>query len=66
MKYLELWEPLVNVNEKFDEPNIPNIHVKYVNEMIFGEYNIQPDGPSKAMAYDGEVIIVTIFIFCNL
>ncbi|CAL4993624.1 unnamed protein product [Urochloa decumbens] len=39
MKYMELWDPYVNMMVQFQSSNINDIRVKYVSDMIFSEHN---------------------------
>ena len=39
MKNLELWASSVSMMEKYCEVDIPRVHIKYVNEMIFNDFN---------------------------
>ncbi|CAN6242011.1 unnamed protein product, partial [Urochloa humidicola] len=39
MKYLELWDPRINLMQKFSSANISDIRVQYINEMVFSEHN---------------------------
>ena len=63
MKNLELWDPSVSMMEKYCEADIPHIHIKYVNEMIFNDFNSSDDGLSKVKEYDAEVILVPMPLF---
>ena len=60
MKNLELWEVNVYLMDKFSEADIGHLRIKYVNDMIFNEYNCFVDGQSKVMEYDAEVILVAM------
>ena len=60
MKNLELWELNVYLMDKFSETDIGHLRIKYVNDMIFNEYNSSDDGRSKVMKYDAEVILVAM------
>lgn len=44
MKFLEEWDPLVNLNTKFDQGDIANLRIKYVNDMIFDANNTAEQG----------------------
>lgn len=39
MKYLELWDPYMNMMVQFQSSSINDIRVKYVSEMIFNKHN---------------------------
>lgn len=39
MKYLELWDPYMNMMVQFQPSSINDIRVKYVSEMIFNKHN---------------------------
>ena len=60
MKNLELWELNVYLMDKFSEADIGHLRIKYVNNMIFNEYNCSEDGRSKVMKYDVEVVLVVM------
>jgi len=49
--------------DKFSEADIGHLRIKYVNDMIFNEYNCFVDGQSKVMEYDAEVILVPMPLF---
>jgi len=63
MKNLELWDINVSLEDKFSEADTGHIRIKYVNDMIFNEYNYSTDGRSQVMEYDAKVIQVAIFYF---
>ena len=63
MKNLELWDPSVSMMEKYCEADIPHVRIKYVNEMIFNDFNSSDDGLSKVKEYDAEVILVQMPLF---
>jgi hypothetical protein len=63
MKNLELWDINVSLEDKFSEADTGHIRIKYVNDMIFNEYNYSTDGRSQVMEYDAKVIPVAIFYF---
>ncbi|CAD6239331.1 unnamed protein product [Miscanthus lutarioriparius] len=60
MKNLELWELNVYLMDKFLEADIGHLRIKYVNDMIFNEYNSSDDGRSKVMKYDAELPMVEV------
>ncbi|CAL4993095.1 unnamed protein product [Urochloa decumbens] len=39
MKYMELWDPRVNMMQKFSSINIPDIRVQFMYSMVFSEHN---------------------------
>ena len=49
--------------EKYCEADIPHVRIKYVNEMIFNDFNSSDDGLSKVKEYDAEVILVPMPLF---
>ncbi|CAL4993461.1 unnamed protein product [Urochloa decumbens] len=60
MKYMELWDPYVNMMVQFQSSNINDIRVKYVSDMVFSEYNKEAsakslirDFPSMVALRDG-------------
>jgi len=63
MKNLELWELNVYLMDKFSEADIGHLRIKYVNDMIFNEYNSSEDGRSKVMKYDAEVVLVAMSLY---
>ena len=66
MKNLELWDLNVNLVDKFCEDDVDHLRIKYVNDMIFNEFNCSDVGRSKVMEYDAEVILVAMSLFCVL
>jgi len=54
MKNLELWDLNVNLVDKFCEDDVHHLRIKYVNDMIFNEFNYSDVGRSKVMEYDAE------------
>ena len=60
MKNLELWEVNVYLMDKFSEADIRHLRIKYVNDMIFNEYNSSDDGRFKVTKYDAEVVLVAM------
>ena len=60
MKNLELWDLNVYLMDKFSKADIGHLRIKYINDMIFNEYNCSVDGRSKVMEYDVEVILVAM------
>ena len=55
MKYLEEWEPTVDLYSKFNASDIPNLRIKYANEMIFHEKNAAKQGVELLKSYDSQV-----------
>lgn len=55
MKNLELWDLNVYLMDKFCEADVGHLRIKYVNDMIFNEFNCSDVGRSKVMEYDAEV-----------
>ncbi|CAL4948916.1 unnamed protein product [Urochloa decumbens] len=60
MKYMELWDPYVNMMVQFQSSNINDIRVKYVSDMVFSEHNKEAsakilirDFPSMIKLRDG-------------
>ncbi|KAG2643209.1 hypothetical protein PVAP13_2KG321800 [Panicum virgatum] len=43
MKYLELWDPHINMIQKFTSSHIPDIRVQYMNSMVFGHHKCNND-----------------------
>jgi len=43
MKYLELWDPCINMIQKFTSSHIPDIRVQYMNSMVFSHHNCNND-----------------------
>ncbi|KAG2650282.1 uncharacterized protein LOC120654003 isoform X1 [Panicum virgatum] len=39
MKFLELWDPRIDMLQKFSSSNIPDIRVQYMNSMVFSHHN---------------------------
>ena len=54
MKNLELFEVNLNMIEKYTEDDIGHLRIKFVNDMVFNEFNCAHDGQSKVR----EVILV--------
>jgi len=54
MKNLELFELNFNMIEKYTEDDIGHLRIKFVNDMVFNEFNCAHDGQSKVR----EVILV--------
>jgi len=44
MKNLELWDLNVYLMDKFSKADIGHLRIKYINDMIFNEYNCSVDG----------------------
>uniref|UniRef100_A0A0Q3VRA7 Ubiquitin-like protease family profile domain-containing protein n=1 Tax=Setaria italica TaxID=4555 RepID=A0A0Q3VRA7_SETIT len=44
MKFLELWDPRMNLMQKFSSGNIADIRVIYINDMIFSPHNSNKKG----------------------
>ncbi|KAK3153523.1 hypothetical protein QOZ80_2BG0175950 [Eleusine coracana subsp. coracana] len=55
MKFLEEWEPTVDLKSKFEASDVPNLRIKYANEMIFNHSNVANDGLSILKSFDNEV-----------
>ena len=50
----------MSLMDKFSKADIVHLRIKYVNDMIFNEYNSSDDGRSKVIKYDVEVILVAM------
>ncbi|TVU49886.1 hypothetical protein EJB05_01225, partial [Eragrostis curvula] len=55
LKLLEVFEPNVNLYQKFTQVDIPNIRKKFVNEMIFAPKNEMVDSVELVKTYKPEV-----------
>ncbi|GJN20677.1 hypothetical protein PR202_gb08080 [Eleusine coracana subsp. coracana] len=55
MKFLEEWEPTVDLKSKFEPSDAPNIQIKYANEMIFHQNNVANEGLSILKSSDNDV-----------
>ncbi|RLN40545.1 ribosomal large subunit pseudouridine synthase B [Panicum miliaceum] len=56
MKYLELWDPYVNMMVQFQSSNINDIRVKYVSEMIFSKHNEMKSAKELISNFDAMAI----------
>lgn len=55
MKYLELWDPLVDMERFFEPIDIVSIRVKYVKHLVFTSHNLMED--AKALLADHETMV---------
>jgi len=39
MKYMEIWDPCVNMMVQFSSSNINDIRIQYVGSMVFSQHN---------------------------
>nr|CAB3465934.1 unnamed protein product [Digitaria exilis] len=55
MKYLELWDPLVDMERFFEPIDIVSIRVKYVKHLVFTSHNLMED--ANALLADHETMV---------
>ncbi|CAN6299099.1 unnamed protein product [Urochloa humidicola] len=55
MKYLEMWDPYVNMMVQFSSSNINDIRVKLANEMVFSKHNKMNDAKQLLNNFDAMV-----------
>ena len=60
MKFLELWDPYVNMMAQFQSSNINDIRVKYVSNMVFNKHN-ELNG-AKELISNFEAMVSVVFL----
>ena len=60
MKYLELWDPYMNMMVQFQPSSINDIRVKYVSEMIFSKHNEM--NSAKELISNFEAMVSAVYL----
>ena len=64
MKYMEIWDPCVNMMVQFSSSNINDIRIQYVGSMVFSQHNSCHHGKATINNHKA-MVTITRFIFLS-
>ena len=63
MKYMEIWDPCVNMMVQFSSSNINDIRIQYVGSMVFSQHNSCHHGKATINNHKAMVTITFTCLF---